>query len=146
MRYAVPQFIDVESKIIGPIAVRQFVMIAIAAVLIFFFFKYADFSMFIFAAAIIVIFTAVFAFVKINGRPFHYFVLSILESVRTPHLRVWQKEIHEQLKDKSRVLGTSDRQSGQINYVRIAKQKEKTRSHLSDLSLLVDTGGYFHET
>lgn len=145
MRYAVPQFIDVESKIIGPIAVRQFVMIAIAAVLIFLFFKYADFGMFIFATAIIVIFTAVFAFVKINGRPFHYFVLNILESVKTPHLQVWQKETHEQLKDTLQAQ-KADGKSEQINYVQIAKQKEKTRSRLSDLSLLVDTGGYFHNS
>jgi len=142
MQYAVPQFIDVESKIIGPIAVRQFIMIAIAAALIFLFFKYADFGMFIFATAIIVIFTIVFAFVKINGRPFHYFVLNISESIRTPRLQVWQKEIHEQLKNKSQAR-TATPKSGQINYVRIAKQKEKTQSRLSDLSLLVDTGGYY---
>ena len=143
MQYAVPQFVDVESKIIGPVSVRQFVMLAIALVGVFLFYKFADFSLFIFATVIILIFTAIIAFVKVNGRPFHFFLLNVLQSVKIPHLRVWRKEARAIPVVRKTGKKKTDNQEVQVNYIKIAQKKAKARSRISDLSLLVDTGGYY---
>ena len=142
MQYSVPQFIDVENKIIGPISVRQFIMLAIALTLIFLFYKFADLGLFIFAAVVILFATVVLAFVRVNGRPFHFFMLNLLQSVKTPHLRVWKKE-PRMGRQASHAKKKAVSEPEQINYVKIAREKEKARSRLSDLSLLVDTGGYY---
>lgn len=145
MQYPVPQFIDLEPKIIGSITVRQFFMIAIALGAIFLFFKYADTGLFIFAAVIIAFVTIVIGFVRINGRPFHFFLVNLLDSFfRAKRMMVWRKEamIVSQKKAKKK----KDAQPAQIQYVAVAREKAKTRSRLSDLSLLVDTGGYYEMT
>ena len=75
MRYSVPQFIDVEDKIIGPISVRQFVTIIVGAALLFISFRLLNFLIFALVGVFIFALTGVVAFARINGRPFHYFLL-----------------------------------------------------------------------
>ena len=44
----VPQFLDVEDRIIGPITVRQFVILLVGSGLIFAAYKLSDFALFLF--------------------------------------------------------------------------------------------------
>jgi hypothetical protein len=48
MRYAVPQFIDAEDKILGPLTTRQFVTMLSVVGIIFVTYKLADFLLFCF--------------------------------------------------------------------------------------------------
>src|SRR3989338_3325902 len=142
MQYPVPQFIDLEPKIIGSITVRQFFMLAIAIGAIFLFFKYADTGLFIFSSVIIGFVTIVVGFVRINGRPFHFFIINLLDTIfRAKHMMVWRKEMPQ--KQPKKVSDKKDKEPVQVNYVALMREKVKTRSRLSDLSLLVDTGGYY---
>jgi len=50
-QFVVPQFIDVEDKIFGPVTTRQFVILLIAGLIIFIAFKLADITLFIFCLA-----------------------------------------------------------------------------------------------
>lgn len=143
MQFAVPQFIDVEPKIFFFISVRQFILISIGLTAIFLLYKKADFGMFLFFSVIIAIVVAVFAFVKVNGRPFHYFVLNISETLKNPHLRVWKKEVSAQSKNSQKKIH-SDKAG--VNYIKVAREKQKASSRISELSLLVDTGGYYKKS
>ena len=73
MQFVVPQFIDVENKIFGPISVRQFIIILATLGLIWVWWELFT----IWLAAILGVFTfavgGTFAFVKINGQSFHIF-------------------------------------------------------------------------
>ena len=73
-QYVVPQFIEVEAKVFGPITARQFIICLIGGSFLFITYKLADFALFILEGLIIFVITALFAFIKINGRPFHYFL------------------------------------------------------------------------
>jgi hypothetical protein len=141
MQFSVPQFVDIENKIIGPITVRQFILMAIAVAIIFFAFKYLDRGAFILVTILAVGVFGVLAFVKVNGRPFHFFLLSVLQAVKSPAIRVWKKEsipVQTAAKGKAPIKDVP-----QITYVKILREKEAARSRISDLSLLVDTGGYY---
>ena len=46
-QFTVPQFIDVENKIIGPITARQFLILLIAAIIVAISYKIFDFSLFL---------------------------------------------------------------------------------------------------
>lgn len=134
-QFTVPQFIDVENQIIGPITTRQFLIFLAAAVIIGGSYKLFDFSLFLTITIVVSLFSISFAFIKINGRPFHLFVLNLVQTLRRPKVRVWSNRL---------VLN-----EGAENIITPPKQKEETptkfyhTSRLAELALVVDTkGGY----
>lgn len=92
MQYEVPQFIEVEDKIIGPLTLRQFLtMVGGAAVLALLYFVFPLIA-FIIVAIPVVIFTGLLGFFKINGRPFYFFLVHLTGYVYRPHLRLWRRD------------------------------------------------------
>ncbi|MDO8593763.1 MAG: PrgI family protein [bacterium] len=76
MEYQVPQFIEVEDKIIGPLTLKQFIYLAGAAGLCVVFFVYLPILFaFLFSAPIVGLASAL-AFYKVNGKSF----IEILEA------------------------------------------------------------------
>lgn len=69
MQYQVPQFIEVEDKIFGPLTLRQFIWLAGGGGLSLIFFTFLPFFLFIALAIPVMVFAAGLAFYKINGRP-----------------------------------------------------------------------------
>lgn len=136
-QFTVPQFIDVEDKILGPITSRQFIILLCTGLLIFIFFKLADTGLFIALTLIFGGFAMVLAFAKINGQPFHYFLLNIIQNLLRPSLRIWNK-----LYTKAELLEFIREPSPEIALVRPAP-KSSSRARIRDLSLMVNTGGYY---
>ncbi|KKQ27995.1 MAG: hypothetical protein US42_C0003G0052 [Candidatus Magasanikbacteria bacterium GW2011_GWC2_37_14] len=135
-QFVVPQFIDVEDKIFGPITTRQFLILLAAGLLIFVFYKLTDFALFVTLTAVLGGLALVFAFVKINGQPFHYFLLNLLQTLRKPSLRVWKKNLSDEELNFLRKLNTEKAPE------KIARKEVKS-GHIHDLALLVNTGGFY---
>jgi len=133
-QFTVPQFIDVESKIFGPITTRQFMIILGGAVLLGITYKLADFSLFITIAIVVFSLVVSFAFIKVNGRPFHFFILNITQTWRRPNLRVWG---NEGLKTELKTLPITESKS------QVAPAKLYKNSRLAELALIVDTKGKY---
>ena len=76
MEYQVPQFIEVEDKIIGPLTLRQFIYIAGAGGLSIVFFAYLPIILAFLLSAPVVAFATALAFYKVNGKSF----IEILEA------------------------------------------------------------------
>lgn len=70
MEYQVPQFIEVEDKIIGPLTLKQFIYIAGAAGLCIVFFAYLQIILAIFLSLPVVALAVALAFYRLNGKPF----------------------------------------------------------------------------
>ncbi|OGY54035.1 MAG: hypothetical protein A3A24_03170 [Candidatus Buchananbacteria bacterium RIFCSPLOWO2_01_FULL_46_12] len=136
-QFVVPQFIDVEDKIIGPITVRQFIIILVGGGFCFIAYKLSDFTLFIFEFVIISVLTFSVAFIKINGRPIHYFILNIVQTTKRPALRIWRKDFsNAELKEYSKVK--------KVDLPPVIVTKNKVRAtRLAELSLIVDTGGVY---
>lgn len=142
LQFIVPQFIDVEDKIIGPISVRQFILFLIGGgfgVIDYQLIYRATGSLILFLVFLlfIVVTTLVFAFLKINGQPFHTFLLNVFISLKNPHLRVWNKATDRI--DYIRKPEKAGRPA--VTYVK----QPLTPTKLTQLSLVVDTGGAYHE-
>ena len=136
-QFTVPQFIDVEDKIFGPITTRQFVILLVAGLVIFIAFKLADFTLFIFLLAVIGGLALVLAFVKINGQTFHYFILNIIQTMRRPSRRLWSKwYTNRELKE---IMKSKETESEETEPV----VEHVSARRIRDLSLLVNTGGYY---
>jgi len=132
-QFTVPQFIDVEDKIIGPVTVRQFVILLVAGLLLFLEFKFSDIALFVVLAIPTAILFGTFAFAKINGAPFHYFVLNFVKTFRNPDLRLWRQ------------LAEAKEEALPAETFAPVKQRRLTAPSLSSLSLLVDTGGIYQD-
>lgn len=137
-QFVVPQFIDVEDKIFGPITTRQFIIILVTGLILFIAFKLADIALFIFLLAVLGGFALVLAFVKINGQPFHYFILNIIQTVRRPSRRLWNKQYDKKELEELR-------RSNRVEVVEKTKAIPRlSYNRIRDLSLVVNTGGYYH--
>lgn len=134
-QFTVPQFIDVESKIIGPITVRQFMIFLSTAVVIGISYKLFDFSLFITITVILIILASAFSFVKVNGRPFHNFVLNVIQTLKKPNLRVWNNRAMPI--EKQEIIKIKKEK------VSIPKKRYYKKSRLAELSLIVDTKGKY---
>ncbi len=135
-QFVVPQFIDVEDKIFGPITTRQFLILLVAGLIIFIAYKFADFALFITALALFGGLSLVLAFVKVNGQTFHYFILNIVQTKIKPSLRIWRKSYSNSELDYLRKLEPFQPEARPL-------AKEVKSSHIRDLSLLVNTGGFY---
>ena len=92
MRFQVPQFIEVEDKIFGPLTLKQFLYLAGGGAAIFLLKQILPFFIWIIVAALIAAFVAALAFVKINNRPFAIFLSHALGYYVGKRLYVWRKE------------------------------------------------------
>ena len=135
-QFTVPQFIDVESKIIGSITTRQFLILLGAALIIGLSFRIFDFGLFIFITVIVLTIASLFSFVKINGRPFHFFVLNAVQTLTRSNIRVWNhRALINDNPEKSEVPVKIERQT-------VVKEYYK-KSRLAEVALIVDTKGKY---
>jgi len=138
MQFVVPQFIDVESKIIGPITPRQFIILFITAGMIALCYKLADFTLFLIEGVLLLGLGIILAFVKINNQPIYYFFLNIVNVAKKPGLRIWRREVipvvERNIKEKAK------REKTVVNV-----RQPLSSSKFSQVALLVDTGGRYEE-
>ncbi|MEI8096633.1 MAG: PrgI family protein [Candidatus Moraniibacteriota bacterium] len=93
MMFSVPQFIDVEDKIAGPLTWKQLLwMIGLGAILLILF-KTFDTALFIIVAIPTVLLFAAFAFYKPNGFPLTTFVFYAVLFLFRPKVAVWERTV-----------------------------------------------------
>lgn len=92
MQFQVPQFIDIEDKIIGPLTLKQFLYMAGGLMILAFLWLYLKLGLFIIVAIPIVLLSLALAFYKINGRPFIYFLGAFITYLTKPRLYLWKKD------------------------------------------------------
>jgi hypothetical protein len=94
MQFKVPQNIDMEDKIIGPLTLVQFFYLLFGGLIIYILFTklVPNGLSFIFwiLAIPLGLFSFAMAFVKVQDRPFPVFVVAFIKYFLQPRTRVWQ--------------------------------------------------------
>ena len=136
-QFVVPQFIDVEDKIIGPVTVRQFIIMLFGFMLIALCYKIFDFSAFLFFGLIIFAVSGIISFTRINGMAFHFFILNFIQTSKRPSLRVWDNRHNAIKRDEadSRKILVEEKNTLLAKYYDV--------SRLAELALIADTHGTF---
>lgn len=100
MRFEVPQFIEIEDKIFGPLTWRQFLYlgggIGMGVVLFF----VAPFIVFFLVGLPLMILAGALAFYPVNNRPFSFFLEAIFNYLGSSKLYLWKQKreiIHKDL-------------------------------------------------
>lgn len=139
--FTVPQFIDVEDKIIGALTVRQFIISLTGFIIIAIAYKLFPVFIFIIVTILSFLVFGALAFAKINGRPFHFFLLNAMQTSRKPKLRVWNHK--NSLRDIAEEDDTGQALQETANKNITVPHKELPKSRLNELSLVVDTRGVY---
>jgi hypothetical protein len=92
MRYQVPQFIEVEDKVIGPFTVRQFIYLAGGGGMSFLVYHFLPFYIAILVLGLVVPLSLALAFYKINNKPFIDFLESAFLYYTKTNFYIWKKE------------------------------------------------------
>ncbi|MBI5913146.1 PrgI family protein [Candidatus Azambacteria bacterium] len=135
-QFQVPQFIDVEDKILGPITMRQFFIMLIpmgAGILLYFLLR---FWLVIILEIPLVIGCAVFAFYRPYGMRFSRFFSAFLSYSLKPRMFIWKHE------ERAHVVFT-----GEGAAPKTAEAKKQTAAHggLKAKRSSVETGSVYRE-
>lgn len=101
MRFQVPQFIEVEDKIFGPLTLKQFIYVAGAAGVAIICYVILPFFIAIMVALPVIALGGALAFYKINQRPlievlehaFYYYIKGKLYTWKKPEKEIKDQEI-----------------------------------------------------
>lgn len=88
-QYKVPQKIDLQDKIVGPLTLFQFVYLLVGGMTAFGIYKLGSIFLTVGLALPIALLAIAFAFVKIQDQPFGKFLFNFLLFVFSPKARVW---------------------------------------------------------
>ena len=123
MRYQIPQFIEIEDKIFGPLTIKQFIYLAGAAGLSYLIYSVASpFLPFWIVVVLMVPIAALgvaLAFYKVNEKPFLNVIESAVKYYIGSKLYIWKKE------DKKVVIAEDSATKGPMIVPRLADSKLK---------------------
>ena len=95
MQFQIPQFIEVEDKIVGPLTLRQFLYLAGAAAASFVLFFLLQFWLWLMITVVLGLIGAAFAFIKYHSQPLPKIALQFFFYLWRPRLYLWQREMKE---------------------------------------------------
>ncbi|MCL5795631.1 MAG: PrgI family protein [Patescibacteria group bacterium] len=135
MQFKVPQNIDMEDKIIGPLTLLQFIYLVIGGVFLYSTIKAGNTAMIIFAGIPVALLALALCFVKIQDQPFSKFVVSLIFYITRPKTRIWNKSTT--LEELPTTQATQPTQA-----LKTPAHKKVEKSELEKLSQVIDTRGW----
>lgn len=91
MQYQVPQFIEIEDKIFGPLTFKQFAYVAGGGAMCFLAYRFLPLYISFFIIIPVGGFSLALSFYKVNNRPFIFMVESAIRFFFSKKLYLWQK-------------------------------------------------------
>lgn len=122
MQFQVPQFINIEDKVIGPLTIKQFLYILVATVILFVLYKLLNLFVFIVLSIPVMVFTYALAFLKVRNQPFINIVKNMFGFLRKPDFYVWKK------------LDAKEEKQEQAPKIIKKVPAKKKKKHLRDIS------------
>ena len=129
MEYQVPQFIEVENKIVGPLTLRQFIYLAGGAGLCVLFFFYLQIIFAVLFSLPVAALVAALAFYRVNGKPFIEVLESGFNYYTGAKLFLWKHQ-----DQKNQKMNPAEREAPGI----LRNTNKLTRGKLSELAWSLD--------
>src|SRR3989338_5126699 len=89
MQFQVPQFIEVEDRILGLITMRQFIYVVVAGFTDIFLFMILQTWLWGIITVILILAVTVSAFLTYNGKPILVLLTQMVRYYSSPHLYLW---------------------------------------------------------
>lgn len=101
-QFQVPQFIEHEARLIGPLTVKQTAVLGLLGAMLFILWFLVEKWLFFLLAFPLALVTFFIAFLRINGRPILDFFMSFFSFFVSPQLFIWQKRTPAQASKRSK--------------------------------------------
>jgi hypothetical protein len=121
MRFQVPQFIEIEDKIFGPLTIKQFIYIAGGAGLSFILFRFLYLPLAILFIVIVLGFSLALAFYQVNNKPLINVIQSAFGYFLSSKLYLWKKK--DKSPEKAKALSASVPGQAPIYVPRLSQSK-----------------------
>lgn len=92
MRFEVPQFIEIEDKIFGPLTWRQFLYLGGGVGMAVVMFFTLPFLLFVLFGLPLALLAGALSFYPVNNRPFSYFLEAVFNYVKGQRLYLWRQK------------------------------------------------------
>jgi hypothetical protein len=141
MQYKVPQNVDIEDRVIGPLTLRQFMilLIAVGVIIVLNFLMVGPLRLLFWLVAMIIMAIAVvFAFANYGEQKMEIFFMSALRTFMLPMKRVWKKE-EATIQETHKATGKNPTQEKEV-----AQKKDiaEAKNDFQRLAEIVDSGGF----
>jgi hypothetical protein len=123
MRFEVPQFIEVEDKIVGPLTWKQFIYLAGGIGILIIVYVTLPFILFAFIGIPLGALAGFLAFHRINNRPFSIFLEAFVSYMRKGKLYLWQKQ------EQQTIMGQTEAPAANLESTLTSE-----RTHLASLA------------
>ena len=127
MQYQVPQFIEIEDKIFGPMTFKQFLYVAGGTALAFIMWSFLPSFIALPVGLAVLGFFLMAAFYKVNGRPFLHFIENYFKFSFSKKLYLWRK--------RKKVVKKGKRKEAEPTRIEVPKLSQ---SKLKDLTWGLD--------
>ncbi len=94
MRFEVPQFIEIEDKIFGPLTWRQFLYLGGGLGMAVVMFITVPFIIFVLLGLPLALLAGALAFYPVNNRPFSYFLEALFNYITKQRVFFWRQKSH----------------------------------------------------
>ena len=134
MRFVVPQFIEREAKIIGPLTFKQFLYVGAAGLACFIIYFSYPFDIFLMSCFFLGGIASAFAFLNIDGIPLQKFIWNFFKYSLSPKVYVWKKgklggtDIQEKISTKEGETEEIDLSVGGKSNLKNMKTKIETKT------------------
>lgn len=136
-QYKVPQDVETEDKILGPLSIKQFVYVIIG--LLWAFLMWRIFSFAIIIAVVLALpvtgFFFLLGFGQREGVPFEDYVVAFIRFLLVPRKRIW-------IKDDTKEVIVQDEKKPETN---LNQRKNVSTGQLKQLASIIDTRGNFKD-
>ncbi len=129
MQFQVPQFIEIEDKIFGPLTLKQFIYLAGGAGIVIVLFSFLPWYIAFLLAIPFGLFSVAMAFYKVNNKPFIAMVEAVFKYYTADRLYLWKRE------DKKAVASEQKNNSVEKSQIQVPRLSE---SKLKDLTWSLD--------
>ncbi len=129
MQYQVPQFIEIEDKIFGPLTFKQFVYVAGGGGMCYLAYRFIPFPISLFIVLPFGAFAVALAFYKVNNRPFIDAVQSAVKYLLGHKLYIWKKQARPPTAEETAELPT-----GAIYVPKLSESKLKDLTWSLDIN------------
>ena len=137
MMFQIPQFIERETKVAGPLTLKQFLYLGGVGVAIFFLYYFMaekHFMLFLLITGSLIIGGISLAFIKVNGRPLSFLIISFLYYITSSRMFLWHKKETSPIIFKREVV-VAGKEETPTPILKIAE-----RSQLRRLATKIETG------
>jgi len=136
-QYKVPQDVETEDKILGPLSIKQFIYVIIAILWAFLMWRIFSFSIIVAVLFAIPVtgFFLLLGFGQREGVPFEDYVVAFIQFLIVPRKRIWVKD------DTKEVIIVEEKKAEKASDAR----KNVSTGQLKQLASIIDTRGNFKD-